>query len=159
MLFLLGYVAQECPNLMATGKSFKSKFKYLKDDVMNKGVWISKYILLHFNMILIIYENDKLHNLEDYDRIVWGDKLGKKSKSTCGKSTWWVFQLRRKFEQLKMMYFKDIIKDILLSSSSLLSFSFSNICRQGCFSWCLYQESKIFFSVASLDEICCTRFL
>ena len=38
---------------------------------MNRGVWISKYILLHFNMILIIYENDKLHNLEDYDRIVY----------------------------------------------------------------------------------------
>ena len=86
MLFLLGYVAQECPNLMATRKSFKSKFKYFKDDVMNKGVWISKYILLHFNMILIIYENDKLHNLEDYDRIVWGDILGKKSKSTYRKS-------------------------------------------------------------------------
>ena len=30
-----------------------------------------------------------------------------------------------------MMNFKDIIKDILLSSSFLQSFSFSHICKQG----------------------------
>ncbi|CAK8535268.1 unnamed protein product [Lathyrus sativus] len=72
---------QDCPDLIT--RIFCSKFKQLKDDVINKGVlgkvksYIQQYVtefqkqeLSHVHMLLILESNDKLRNLEEYDSVV-----------------------------------------------------------------------------------------
>jgi len=58
---------------------FKSKFEELKDDIIVKGVLgrVIVYVqVFEFQKgglpraHILIIENDKLHNLEDYDRVV-----------------------------------------------------------------------------------------
>ena len=71
--------AQDCPDLLA--RVFKSKFEELKDDIVVKGVLrrvivyvqvfeFQKRGLPHAHMLIILDEDDKLHNPEDYDRVV-----------------------------------------------------------------------------------------
>lgn len=73
---LLGQVAHDHPDLLA--RIFKSKFEDFKDDVVNKRVLSSviasvqvfefqKKGFPHAHMLLIIDEDDKLHNPEDHD--------------------------------------------------------------------------------------------
>ena len=68
--------AQDCLDLLA--RVFKSKFEELKDDIMVKEVLervivyvqvfeFQKRGLLHVHMLIILDEDDKLHNPEDYD--------------------------------------------------------------------------------------------
>ena len=76
---LLAQIAQDCPNLLA--RVFKSKYEELKDDIVVKRVLervivyvqvfeFQKRDLPHAHMLIILDEDEKLHNLEDYDRIV-----------------------------------------------------------------------------------------
>ncbi|KAK7260859.1 hypothetical protein RIF29_27158 [Crotalaria pallida] len=71
--------AQDRPDL--TARIFRSKFQQLKDDVINKGVLgkVKSYMyvtefqkrgLPHVHMLLILENNDKLRNPEDYDSVV-----------------------------------------------------------------------------------------
>ena len=71
--------AQDRLDLLA--RVFKSKFEELKDDIMVKEVLgrvivyvqvfeFQKRGLLHVHMLIIHNEDDKLHNLEDYDQVV-----------------------------------------------------------------------------------------
>ena len=71
--------AQDCPDLLA--RVFKSKFKELKDDIVVKGVLrrvivyvqvfkFQKRGLPQAHILIILDEDDKLHNPEDYDRVV-----------------------------------------------------------------------------------------
>ena len=71
--------AQDRPDLLS--RVFKSKFEELKDDIVVKGVLgrvivyvqvfeFQKRCLLHAHMLIILDEDDKLHNPEDYDRVV-----------------------------------------------------------------------------------------
>ncbi|XP_050277829.1 uncharacterized protein LOC126719302 [Quercus robur] len=71
--------AQDRPDLLA--RVFKSKFEELKDDIVVKGVLgrvivyvqvfeFQKRGLPHAHMLIILDEDDKLHNPEDYDRVV-----------------------------------------------------------------------------------------
>ena len=79
MSFLLAQIAQDCPDLLA--RFFNSKFEELKDDIMVKGVLervivyvqvfeFQKRGLQHAHMLIILDEDDKLHNPKDYDRVV-----------------------------------------------------------------------------------------
>ncbi|KAK4596817.1 hypothetical protein RGQ29_014730 [Quercus rubra] len=71
--------AQDRPDLLA--RVFKLKFEELKDDIVVKGVLgrVIVYVqvfesqkrgLPHAHMLIILDEDDKLHNPEDYDRVV-----------------------------------------------------------------------------------------
>ncbi|XP_075654860.1 uncharacterized protein LOC142625034 [Castanea sativa] len=71
--------AQDRPDLLA--RVFKSKFEELKDDIVVKGVLgrvivyvqvfeFQKRGLPHAHMLIILDEDDKLHNPDDYDRVV-----------------------------------------------------------------------------------------
>ena len=72
-------IAQDRPDLLT--RVFKSKFEQFKHDVVNIGVFgiVTAYLyvfkfqkrgLPHVHMLLIIDENDKLRNPNDYDQIV-----------------------------------------------------------------------------------------
>uniref|UniRef100_A0A2N9INS4 ATP-dependent DNA helicase n=1 Tax=Fagus sylvatica TaxID=28930 RepID=A0A2N9INS4_FAGSY len=76
---LPGQIAQDRPDLLT--RVFKSKFEQFKHDVVNIGVFgtVIAYVyvfefqkrgLPHVHMLLIIDENDKLRNPDDYDQIV-----------------------------------------------------------------------------------------
>ena len=71
---LLAQTAQDRPNLLA--RVFKSKFEELKDDIVVKGVLervvvyvqffeFQKRGLPHAHMLIILDEDEKLHNLEN----------------------------------------------------------------------------------------------
>ena len=71
--------AQDRPDLLA--RVFKLKFEELKDDIVVKGVLervivyvqvleFQKRGLPHAHMLIILDEDNKLYNLEDYDRVV-----------------------------------------------------------------------------------------
>ena len=77
--FLLAQTAQDRPNFLA--RVFKLKFEELKDDIVVKGVLrrvivyvqvfeFQKRGLPHAHMLIILDEDDKLHNLGDYDPVV-----------------------------------------------------------------------------------------
>ena len=79
MSFLLAQIAQDRPDLLA--RFFNSKFEELKDDIMVKGVLkrvivyvqvfeFQKRGLQHAHMLIILDEDDKLHNPKDYDQVV-----------------------------------------------------------------------------------------
>ncbi|XP_075640438.1 uncharacterized protein LOC142612209 [Castanea sativa] len=74
--------AQDRPDLLA--RVFESKFEELKDDIVVKGVLgrvivyvpvfeFQKRGLSHAHMLIILDEDDKLHNPEDYDQVVKGE--------------------------------------------------------------------------------------
>ena len=76
---LPGQNSQDQPDLLA--RIFKAKFEEFKDDIVNKRVLgrvvahvhvfeFQKRGLPHVHMLLILDDNDKLHSLDDYDRIV-----------------------------------------------------------------------------------------
>ncbi|KAL6223330.1 hypothetical protein ACLB2K_006717 [Fragaria x ananassa] len=76
---LPGQVAQDRPDLAT--RIFRSKFEEMKNDVVKKGVLgtVVAYVyviefqkrgLPHVHMLLILGDDDKLNNLDDYDTIV-----------------------------------------------------------------------------------------
>ena len=76
---LPGQVSQDLPDL--TTRIFRAKFEELKDDVIKKGVlgMVVAYVyviefqkrgLPHVHMLLVLSEDDKLNNPDDYDCVV-----------------------------------------------------------------------------------------
>ena len=65
-------IAQDCPEFLA--RVFKSKFEELKDDIVVivyvQVFEFQKRGLPHAHMLIILNEDDKLHNPEDYDQVV-----------------------------------------------------------------------------------------
>ncbi|KAL4619591.1 hypothetical protein ACB092_06G090900 [Castanea dentata] len=73
---------QDRPDLLA--RVFKSKFEELKDDIVVKG--FQKRGLPHAHMLTILDEDDKLHNPEDYDRVVKAEILCKEEQPQLHKA-------------------------------------------------------------------------
>ncbi|XP_050280298.1 uncharacterized protein LOC126721288 [Quercus robur] len=87
--------AQDRPYLLA--RVFKLKFEELKDDIVVKGVLgrvivyvqvfeFQKRGLPHVHMLIILDEDEKLHNLEDYDRVVKAEILCKEEQPQLHKA-------------------------------------------------------------------------
>ncbi|KAL6140767.1 hypothetical protein ACLB2K_059061 [Fragaria x ananassa] len=88
---LPGQVAQDRPDLCT--RIFRAKFEELKEDVIKKGVLgnVVAYVyviefqkrgLPHVHMLLILNDDDKLNNPDDYDKIVRAEIRSQDEEST-----------------------------------------------------------------------------